>query len=843
MKRFILAVCLGLLLSSAALAEEPLTIAHDGQIVSYGENTILINAPAAGQLTVTVRDSYSVFRTITQTVDSGETSISWDGLREEGQRLGIYNGTYQLEATLTAEDGKVWQASAEAEGRARQTILYALPSSDTLYQGGGDSWFAEICLLKDGTVVMTVATAEEPDQTVLTRQYPVGEKGLRKVKWNGKIGGKAAPAGDYIVRFRASSNEDTVIAMPVRVVNEAAAKPAVEPTGPVLPETDAPDEVVWSYLQKPRTVVDILNTNHQKVYARPDKKSDVLGTLHGQSQGLEVLSIEGNWALIHAWQHEDASPVTGYVPVKNLKVVQPNGPYGLVIDKAAQTLTLYENGVQVTTLPISTGLPTAARLIRETAAGTFLTDEHLPTFTDTGFNYAYPIRYDGGNLIHQLGYRTRNRHADYSEHQATLGRKASHGCVRVPDHPLDESGVDAYWLWTHLPWHTPILILDDPAEREQLISTLLHPETPVPTVTPAPEQTPVPDSEATPAPFSFAPATAAPADLPEEPQATEPQTVEAADSLTLTLGGDAALGIREGWWRREDALPAYLNQYGFAYPFSGLQSLFATDDMTFINLECVLKSNKKDERTDKTYRFRGLPTWTAVLTESSVEQVNIANNHYIDYNAAGKLSTRRALTAAGIPFSGYTFTYVWEKGGHKIGFAGIRETMYLRNKKTIASEIKALREAGCEVIIYSCHWGTEYEPSHNETQAEMALTAAQAGADLIVGTHPHCVQGVSSVEGVPVLWSLGNLMFGGTIELTLFDATLARVQLQFDDGAYQGCSIALIPILTSGQAAEGVNDYRPVIAEGSDKARILDLIQADSDITLEDVMFFPAVKR
>ena len=852
MKRLTLALCLVLLICVSALAEETLTIAHDGKIVSYGTNAILIGAPAAGELTVTVRDAYSVFRILTQSVEIGETAISWDGLREDGQRLGIYNGTYQLDAILTAPDGRTWQASAEAEGRARQTILYALPSSDTLYLGGGDGWFAEICLLKEGTVVMTVADAKEPDKTLLTRQYPVGEKGQRKVKWNGKIAGKAAPAGDYIVRFRASSNPDAVISMPVRVVSEAAPAPDVAPTGAVLPEAGASDEEIWTCLRKPRVVVDILNTNHQKVYALPDSKSDVLGTLHGQSQGLEVLAIEGSWARVHAWQHEDASPVTGYVPLKNLKVVFPNGPYGLVIDKSAQTLTLYENGVRVTTLPVSTGLPTASRLIRETAAGTFLTDEHLPTFTDTGYNYGYPIRYDGGNLIHQLGYRTRNRHADYSDQQVMLGHKASHGCIRIPERPLDESGVDAYWLWTHLPWHTPILILDDPAEREELIRTLTRtpvPETPVPTATPVAEgQVASPEPE-TPAPFSFATVTEMPPvpaatpvpDLTPIPAAPRPQT--GADTLTLTLGGDAALGIRENWWRREDALPAYLNQYGFTYPFSGLQSLFAADDMTFINLECVLKSNRKDERTDKTYRFRGLPTWTGILTEGSVEQVNIANNHYIDYNAAGKLSTRRALTAAGIPFSGYTFTYIWEQNGHKIGFAGIRETMYLRNKKTLASEIIALREAGCEVVIYSCHWGTEYEPKHNETQLEMAMAAAQAGADLIVGTHPHCVQGLTAIDGVPVIWSLGNLVFGGTIELTLFDATLARVRLQFEGGAYRGCSIELIPILTSGRAAEGMNDYRPVVAENEDKARILSLIQADSDLQLEDVMFFPAVSR
>lgn len=67
--------------------------------------------------------------------------------------------------------------------------------------------------------------------------------------------------------------------------------------------------------------------------------------------------------------------------------------------------------------------------------------------------------------------------------------------------------------------------------------------------------------------------------------------------LVLTLGGDAVLGTREYWWNDPESLPAYLNQYGMAYPFSSMQSLFASDDMTFINLECALKEDGKGEQT------------------------------------------------------------------------------------------------------------------------------------------------------------------------------------------------------------------------------------------------------
>ena len=203
-----------------------------------------------------------------------------------------------------------------------------------------------------------------------------------------------------------------------------------------------------------------------------------------------------------------------------------------------------------------------------------------------------------------------------------------------------------------------------------------------------------------------------------------PALAEGETEVLLTLGGDAVLGTRESWQKKEEALPAFLEREGMGYPFAGLQEWFASDDMTFINLECVLKADRRGENTDKLYRFRGLPEYAATLVEGSVEQVNIANNHYIDYGQAGREATREALDAAGVPYSGFGYTYVWECQGHRIGFGGCRETVFKQDRGIIAQDIAALKAAGCEVIVYSCHWGEEYSPSHNELQETMAREAA-----------------------------------------------------------------------------------------------------------------------
>jgi len=307
--------------------------------------------------------------------------------------------------------------------------------------------------------------------------------------------------------------------------------------------------------------------------------------------------------------------------------------------------------------------------------------------------------------------------------------------------------------------------------------------------------------------------------------------------IILTFGGDTVLGTREEWKGRADNFDACIEQNGFAWPFMRLMDIFYADDLTLVNLECVLQPNSRGLVKNKQYRFRGDPSYTDILLFAGIESVNIANNHYIDYSASGRNSTREALAAGGIAYSGYEELYVFEKGGCRIGFAGCRETVFKQKKSVVKNDIQRLKEMGCDVIVYSFHWGKEYSPKHNSLQAAMAQYAADAGADIIVGTHPHCVQGIDILNGVPVLYSLGNLMFGGTHEMTTFDAFIARATLRFGEGGYEGVLIEPVPILTSGAAPD--NNFQPVPAEGEDAERIIRLIQNDSAIPIEGGIWAP----
>ncbi len=800
MKRLLPVLLLMLCFPLRCLADD-LRLQAPGPVRSFEENEIIAVTQAAGVLDLSLADEHGPFITWTEWVDAGENPIVWDGLGDF--REPIPAGTYTLRGTLNTYDGQTHTGETSVTiQQGRNTLLYALPSSDTLYQQDQDKWFFETELLKAGaTVVMDVHREGWGGSPMTTKTWRLQSDHPAQLTWDGKADGHPLAAGEYLLRCYTKENPDQVHEMTLTIREGKRPELPVEVTGAIMPTRNMTDAEIWAIMQKPSVVANLnRQTDHLKIRSGKGK-GDVLGTVHGQSQAMEVLEIDGRYARIGAWNHETGDYVEGWVTLKDLTVVTPSTEYGLLVDKQRQTCTLYFQGKAIDTFAISTGLPAKNHLTRETPAGSFLTVDRVRSFEASGYQYDYAIRYDGDNLLRQLGYA---KGRDFAAQSALLGMKSGDGGVSLPRIP-QKGGVNAYWLYTHLPYHTRVILLDDPEERR------LH-----------------------------AAAAGAKVELGHTlPTAPEPLKNGEYEVL-LTVGGDAVIGTRESWWDRADALPAYLEAHGMSYPFSGLRDIFAADDMTLVNLECVLKADASGEDKGKLYRFRGLPDWTQVLTVASVEQVSIANNHYIDYGEKGRSATRQALEDAGVPYSGFGCNHIWDVQGVRIGFGGCRETVYLKDPAVIQRDVAAMKQAGCDLILYTCHWGKEYSPTHNETQEGMAIAAAAAGADIVLGGHPHVVQGVDCVEDTLILYSLGNLMFGGTIEMTTFDGMLAQLRLRFDAEGYVGCTLSLIPVLTSGRAAEGINDFRPVVAEGEDKARILQKVQDDTAFPLMEAMWFPA---
>ena len=467
---FLLCLSLCLLSLPASLAESPaesaLTLSLPKEVKGYAHCEITVTAPAAGDLLLTLYDSLDnpwLYRR--EQLTDGENLLSWDGRGAGGELL--MSGPYRFEAVFSAADGREFTASASFDVRGYAPALaLALPSSETLYLDGGESWFVECWVPNACIVAMDVLDAS--GNPVYTKSVSMGDRDRDVIRWDGTGSDhrKLTP-GEYTVHLYPKKNPDFDNTWPLAVAEAAPEKPAVAVTGPVIPERGMSDAEIWEIMMKPSVVVNATGSSSRFVLREsPTNRSAAVGLVCCATQGLEVLAIEGDWAQVRAGNYSDGHFITGWYPVKGLTVVTPAPHYAVLVDKRTQTLTVYHDGVPLGTVPVSTGLPTEKKPQRETSPGAFLTDIHFSRdFAQDGARYDYPLRYQGGNIIHSTGY-ARIPHAaysvkDYSKNLPRLGQKASHGCVRVSPFTTPDCEINSYWLWTHLPFHTRVIILDD----------------------------------------------------------------------------------------------------------------------------------------------------------------------------------------------------------------------------------------------------------------------------------------------------------------------------------------------------------------------------------------------
>ncbi len=461
LRRFFLAVLCLLLLSAAAGADSSLTVTLPATVKGYTPTEIRIVSPAAGEAELRL---YDVMKNLWLTrrghLNAGENRIPWDGLGENRERM--FAGPYRFEVSLHAEDGSEHTAGAKFEiNGTTPALVYALPSCGTLYLNGG-RWFAECFVSAQCFVVMEVYDAA--GKKVFSKEQEIVNPDGESIRWNGTVTGrkKIAP-GDYTAVFYSKPNPDYRASFPLRAEEGAPPVLPVAETGPVIPDREMSDAEIWELMMRPSVVINENGSSKRiDLYPGPRVSNRPVGTLCCATQALEVLGFEGNWAHVRAWSHTNGKPVEGYIQKRRLAAVTPNGSYGILVDKRDQTLTVFENGKRIGTVPVSTGKPKGSETYRETPAGAFLTDVHFgSSFAQDGFRYEYPLRYDGGNIIHAVGFTREGRGRDYSSNLPLLGQKASHGCVRVSPFIGENSPINMHWLWLNMPYHTRVIILDD----------------------------------------------------------------------------------------------------------------------------------------------------------------------------------------------------------------------------------------------------------------------------------------------------------------------------------------------------------------------------------------------
>ena len=298
-------------------------------------------------------------------------------------------------------------------------------------------------------------------------------------------------------------------------------------------------------------------------------------------------------------------------------------------------------------------------------------------------------------------------------------------------------------------------------------------------------------------------------------------------SVKMSFAGDCTLGNYTGQSYSGSFNQEYANQGNdTTYFLRNVKSVFEQDDLTIVNLEGPLTT--ATSHAEKQFAFSGPYEYANILTSGSVEMVSLANNHSEDYFAQGMSDTKNILDEKGIGYFGYETSCVKEVNGIKIGFLGYRSMSVSMNNEQGRATIKAAIEdlknnQGANAVVVFYHWGIERDYSANDDQRELAKFSIDSGADLVVGSHPHVIQGVEEYNGKQIVYSLGNFCFGGNKNPSDTDSMIYSITMNFTDGKFTSETHEIIPCSITTSSSR--NNYQPTILEGDEKQRVLDKIQ------------------
>ncbi|PZV18109.1 MAG: poly-gamma-glutamate biosynthesis protein [Leptolyngbya sp.] len=282
-------------------------------------------------------------------------------------------------------------------------------------------------------------------------------------------------------------------------------------------------------------------------------------------------------------------------------------------------------------------------------------------------------------------------------------------------------------------------------------------------------------------------------------------------TVTLMFAGDVTLA---------DHFEEVIGQ-DYQRPFAAMKE-YQQADLSMVNLENPL-TRATLAMPDKQFNFKANPDAVKVLTTGGVDLVNLANNHTMDFEADGLKETLATLDAAGIQYMGAGkdltearrpkiidvkgqriayLSYWGEEYGAEANKAGVNSI----KEDRIAEDIKAIRDQ-VDWVVVNFHWGQELADTPADWQVKLGHFTIDQGADVIVGHHPHVLQGAEIYKGRPIAYSLGNFIFGGNSR-TDYDTAVMQVSLKDKQ-----MKVEFLPVEVTG--------YQPKVAQGDRATAIL----------------------
>lgn len=251
----------------------------------------------------------------------------------------------------------------------------------------------------------------------------------------------------------------------------------------------------------------------------------------------------------------------------------------------------------------------------------------------------------------------------------------------------------------------------------------------------------------------------------------------------VSLAGDVAF---------VNSVARYSEAEGYDYAWRDVGEIFQKDDFTLLNLETSV--TESDEKwPDKEFNFRSKPKHAAEMQRQSVEGVSLANNHTLDFGRKGFADTLYYLKKYGIRYTGggkdlseALQPILFEKNGSKVGILSFSRVVpsgkwyagkdrsgivgaYDSQLDQVVAAVKEW-EPKVDVLMVALHWGKMYTETPGKSEERAARRLIDAGADVIVGHHPHVLQGIEIYKNRPIFYSLGNFIFtnlGGNADRTM----------------------------------------------------------------------------
>lgn len=306
------------------------------------------------------------------------------------------------------------------------------------------------------------------------------------------------------------------------------------------------------------------------------------------------------------------------------------------------------------------------------------------------------------------------------------------------------------------------------------------------------------------------------------------QPEENRQTITISAAGDCSLGNHQEQEYAFSFRQVYDQIEDEGYFFANVREYFENDDMTIVNFEGVLTYSEERDET-RTYNIKGDPAYARLLTAGHIEAVSFANNHRMDYGSKGSDDTVAALEAEGITYAYDRNVGIYEtEKGIRIGFVSVNEVAWgLGSEQLLAEGIGKLQEQGVDLILACCHWGIEKDNYPTENQQYLGRKCIDLGADLVIGHHPHVLQGVEEYNGKFIVYSLANFCFGANRNPVDKDSMIFRQTFTFVDGVKQeDRQVQIIPCSVS--SVKDRNNFQPTPAQGEEASRIIERINSYS---------------